>query len=198
MIVDTAVVKSWNEAEGISGPREAELARCIQAAGDLIQETTSRVIEQQALTLRFDGWRADGLYRNELWLPKGHRPVAHLDPDFVTVVENGATLSVGEGIESNADVLIVNANVDSPCRLVKPYAPWFWGYQNILVTYKAGWPTAQIPTWVQQLVAEVALLMFRDPKWLGQASQSRAGAAVTWMTDLSQRGRWALNNLAVS
>ena len=196
-------VMSWIRKD-IDPNRQSELERCCSAATSFLAALTDRTLERTTKVVYFDGDVALGGGR-ELWLHPGHRPVLHTGADLVTVESNGSALSVAVGYTTTAGAVLVGANEDRPCRLVRYAGIWPTGIQNIKVTYKCGWQTDRsvvadtqpVPLGVEQLANEIAWLMFVSPSWLGLSNVSHAGAAVSISNDLSPASKRMLDNLIV-
>jgi hypothetical protein len=142
--------------------------------------------DETALTVYLDGQARIGPYNNILLLPVKYRPIVHTGSDLVTMTEDGSALNVGVGYDASANVILVGQNVNQRCELVKPLSHWSLGYQNVVVTVpKAGYAAGSIPSDIEQLATEIALLIFRSPSWIGKASKSTRGGSLTYAKDLT-------------
>lgn len=192
-----AVLEAWAEGK-LDGATDAVLERCLLAATVYFEQQTSRVFAKpgSAYSTVLNGNDADGKLGEILLLPRGHRPVIHSTPDFVTVTENGVSLTVAIGYSTTADVIVEHANEDKRARLIRrptvrpmlaydqfveKLGYWAPGIQNITASYYAGYASGSIPEDVEQAVCEIALLLYRNPNLVGVASKGRAGhsAALT-------------------
>lgn len=173
--------------------QDTELTAALGRVDDWLPRITGRPIEQTTFTRYFDGY---GQHRC-LWLPSGHYPVKH-DPgvDEVAVEEDGTALTVALGYDNSTEVWIVGADATASIErtaALQRNGTWSGGYQNIKVTYKAGWPT--VPEAIALLANEAVWLTFQSPTWLGKASFSQAGESATWEKDLTPASRHTLRSL---
>jgi hypothetical protein len=196
MIGTAAELRSWFNVQ-LDPLRDTELERCLVAAGTWVTAATGRDIEQANYVERLDGSQAKGRGCEILYLNAGRHPITYpgSGATLLTVTEDGTALTLAEGYSTTAGVLVVNANLDAPCRLVRNGTAWSDGAQNIAVAYQAGFASASVPAWIKQTVYEVALHLFKSPAWIGQAAQSAAGAAVTFQKDLSPFAQDSLRRL---
>lgn len=194
-LTTVATVKAWGEPT-LDSRNDDVLSDCIDAAEALIERVTGRVLNQASFTRYFSGGEAVGRGRDTIYLQQGHRPVIHSGGDLVTVTEDGSALTVAVGYSATANVILSGVNEDKQCALRRNYSVWSnAAYDNITVTYKAGWTTSTVPNDVKQLIAEVAWLIFRSPGWLGKASTSKAGTAVSFEKDLTPQSAAVISQL---
>lgn len=196
-LITVADLTPWTDQE-ISTARQDEANRCCVAAQSWVEGRTGRTLEVGAAVTRyFDGSDAGGRYGDELWLPAEDRPVIHSGGDLLTVTEDGAAVTVAVGYSTSAGAILKGANADRRGCLVRRDQAWASGVQNIAVVYKLGWSTTTLPARVKELLLELALLFFREPQWIGKASVSKAGGAVTIMRELSPGAQGVLESLRV-
>lgn len=194
-LVTIGDVKAWGEP-GLDSLNDTALTRCIDAAEDWLERVTGRVVTQTEFTRYFSGRDAVGACRDTIYLNAGHRPVIHSGSDLVVVTEDGVAVTVAIGYSATADAILVGVNEDRQCAIRRNYAPWSGTtYDNVKVVYKAGWTTSTLPDDVEQLLIEVAWLMFRSPKWVGQASISRAGGSASFEKELTPQSAVCLATL---
>lgn len=191
-LIDNTVIQSWLRKD-IDPAYEAEMDRCCAAAVDWVEAQTGRILDAASKTAYLDGDDAGGARRDILYLPSAWRPVTHSGSTAMTVVQNATTLSLGIGYSTTVDVQIDGANEDRPCRLVRRQGvPWLGGLQNITVTATVGYTAATLPADIAQLIAELALLFFRTPDWLGKVSVSKSGASASIVNELSEASKATL------
>lgn len=198
-------VLSWVKKDTTFDPaRQDELARCIAAATSILARVTGRQMERVTRSLSLNGNDACGKDGELLFLPKGDRYVLHTTgPNLITVTENGSSLAMLTGYTNAAGCLVVDANVDRPCQLIRTTGYWTPGYQNILVGYKCGWTVDDgadpqpVPDYVIQLANCVAWKLFQEPAWLGKLNVSNAGSAVTLSSDLPPEEAAILSSLVI-
>lgn len=197
-------IAAWAKQD-IATEYQDALTTCINAAGSMLEQLTGRTLMRATKTAYFDGKYALGA-SDEIWLDPGHRPVLHTGSDLVTVTVNGSSLTVSSTYSTTAGVILIGANEDAPCRLIRSAGPWSTGLRNIAVTYKCGWQTdpalvgtdsQPLPKMVEQLANEFAWLLFSEANWLGKANVSHAGAAVTIANELSLASKGILESLTV-
>lgn len=195
-LTTVAKVKAWAEPS-LDTTRDSEITRIIAAVAAWLPRATGRIIEQATLTRYFDGGEdAQGHKRDTIYLPSGHRPVAHSGSDLVTVTEDGVSLTVAVGYSTSADVIVTNADIDLPCSLVRNGTAWSDSVpQNIKVVYKAGFAT--IGAEIEQLANELAYREFKQPGYLARASASRAEHSVAWDDEFTAESRLLLQRLTV-
>ena len=187
-----AAVKAWADS-GMGSGSDTELTAALARVDDWLPRVTGRPIEQASFTRYFDGYGLRGV----LYLPSGHYPVKH-DPvnDEVAVEEDGSALTVALGHDTSTDCWIVGADATASIERsahLRRNGSWSGGYQNIKVTYKAGWPT--VPAGIAWLANELVWLEFKSPGWLGKATTSREGESVTWSKDLTPQSARTLGGL---
>lgn len=193
-LFDIDDLKRWANPS-MDGQRDEELLRCADAATAWFKRVAQWEIESAAHTIYLDGNDAVGSVRNILHVPFKYRPVVHSGETLVTVSEDGTSLTVGVGYDTDADVIVVNANVEDQCELVKPSTSWSSGYQNITATLTAGYAAASIPDDVTQLVMEATLLMFKSPAWIGKVSQTSQAGSISFEKELTPQSAALLNRL---
>ena len=197
-------VAAWAK-QTVKDEYQAALQSAIDAAGSMLETLTNRVLIRATKTVYFDGKRALG-NSDELWLDPGHRPVLHTGSDLVTVSVNGSSLTVAASYSTTAGVMLVGANEDSPCRLIRQFGPWTTGIRNIVVSYKCGFQTDPaltatdtfpVPSNIKQLANEMSWLVFNSASLLGKQNVSHAVAAVTLSNELSPYGKAVLEAITV-
>jgi len=195
MIADLGKLKAWANPK-MDSLRDEELERVLTVASTWLQAVTGRDIEQATYTERFSGDLAEGWARDTILLHPGRRPVTYPDGGTFAVTEDGATLTHAEGYSAAADVLVEAANdADRRCKLVRNLGRWIPGRQNIVVTYRAGWAPALVPSWIEQLAMEVAWLVFSAPAWIGKSNRTVAGESVAYQDGLTPASQAALERL---
>ncbi len=199
-IISLGTLKAW-AATNLDTSKDDVLTRCISAATLWLQRRTGRVFEQAAYTRYFDGEGAGGKGIDTIFLDPGHRPVMY-DPTgtpaiALTVTEDGTELDEAIGYNTTADVIIVGANLDEPCRLIRNSGTWAPGKQNIEVEYTAGWLAANVPAEIGEVICEVAWLFFQSPSWLGKGAIGKAGSSVSIEKELPAWSKEIIEGLRV-
>ncbi len=127
------------------------------------------------------------------------------------VQENGATLAKGTGYDAagTLDVLLYaregilvrkagTSNVDlATAFATRIERAWAQGLQNLVVTYTAGYvdPATECPDLVRACV-QLAILMYKGGRRVGNAAQSRQAGNVSYITDLPDSAKQAIYRYA--
>ena len=202
-LVDVVYVRNWARGK-LQGALDPGLSETILAAGAWFERAVGRSFLKRTYTTLLDGSRSSGTVGAVLYLPREHTPVIHSGAELVTVTENGQARTVALGYSTTADVIVVGANERKRCKLLRSprsypslvgeafeAAVGYWapGYQNIAVTYKAGYSEAEIPDDVKLAVAEITTKMYMEPVKVSKSSSARGGAAVSFLDELSAQTR---------
>lgn len=181
-LITKAEYKQW-ASPGMNTDRDDELDVLIDAAEEWIEDVADWKVEQDTYTIHLDGNDAIGPSGNILLMPAKYRPVIHTGGDLVTLTEDGSSLSVTATYDTSKDVMLVGANEERRCELVKNSTPWSSGYRNVAVTFKAGYTT--IPSQVKQLARELVHVMLRTPQATLKSGKSTRSGSVSIARQLS-------------
>lgn len=199
-LVTSAEVTAWVAGDGVSVPAvdAGTMTACIAAAGEYINDYSSRVWESTAFTRYLNGDDAYGKNRDRLRLDRSHFPVTY-PTDAVTVSENGSALTVGQGYSVSVGVIIENAGLEVPAVLVRQSAlygsGWIPGRQNILVTYKAGFAT--VPETIKCAARELTWLLYQEGRKVGIDNVTQGGSGRSLIHQLSALSLDILNGKRV-
>lgn len=203
-LVTTQEVKDWVAGDGvttISGVNDTVLTACIVAAGEVINDYTSRVWERTTFTRYLNGDDAYGADGERLRLDRSHFPLTY-PTDTVTVSENGVSLSVGQGYTTSVAVLIENAGLEMPAVLVRQgssiwqgWGGWSPGRQNIQASYFAGFVT--IPESIKYPAKELSWLLYQEGRKVGIDNVAQAGSSRALVHRLSAMSIEILNGKLV-
>lgn len=183
-------------ASSVGDGRDETIDDCIAAASALLERIRPLERPASAIVRWFDGSEASGPGRDQIRIPRMFSPIVNVNPDFVTVEEDGVALTVFEGYSATpGDVQIRNANAHRQCALYRIDGPWGIGAQNVKVSFKYGYTAAAMPDDIVQLASEIAWFMFQTQHWIGKASQSAAGHTVSFEKSLSVTAKETLRRL---
>lgn len=196
-LTDLSAVKAAYAPDPSDTSKDAEITRLVGVVDVYLPRVLGRILERQNFVRYFDG--AD--WDRELPLNPGHRPVVHEpsaspDPIVVGVQENGVSLVVGTGYDPNCEVIVVNANLDKPCALVRPAARWTADVpQNVKVTYTAG--PASVSADVSQLANWFVWYAVTEPTRFAKLQQSAGPVALNFSKELPIDLKLLFNSLVV-
>jgi len=199
-LVTTAEVQAFVAGDGINTPTvdATLLTACIAAAGEVINDYTSRVWERAQFTRYLNGDDAYGKNGERLRLDRSHFPLTY-PTDPITITENGVSLSVGQGYSVNAAVLVENAGLEMPGILVRQNAfyglGWSPGRQNIQATYWAGYTTPQES--IKYPAKELSWLLYQEGRKVGIDNVAQAGSSRALVHKLSALSQEILNGKRV-
>jgi len=124
------------------------------------------------------------------------------------VTENGITLTAGKGYSTTLQVLQEDAQgilrrragggdllvLEAQAMAGFPSCRgWSGGFQNIRVTYRAGYELDQVPRDLQIACAELARLIFRQVPRSGTSGRSRPRGSTSFAEALPERTRAAIH-----
>jgi hypothetical protein len=175
-----------------SSQNDTELSAHVASASDWVRDEINRDMDERAYTEVLDG-------NNQQMIQLAHEPIKlSVVP---VVVENGVALVVAFGFSSSADV-VVKPGTLAPresaylARVMGPSAPitpayaqpgrWAPGFQNITVTYTAGFDAASMPPAIKGLTKYIAARFWKeaDRKEIGIARRATGGRSVDYAKDL--------------
>jgi len=204
-LVDVGTFKA-HYSPGLDPLNDAALEEILIAATDLIYRIAyPRIfLEPSVAYVEYhDGARAAGRMRDSLYTK--HYPITSI----TSVKENGVAIVTASGYTTTADALIYSeagilmrrpGGTSIPLGVVSGIGSrWTEGYQNIEITYKAGYSAANMPGHITQACIEAAAMMLREPARTGDQAFSRSvsGSAsnehdmpASWREKVSAMAPW--------
>lgn len=198
-----------NEFKGYLGPdvkkssqNDTELAAHVASASDWVRDEINRDFDERVYVELLDG-------NNQQMIQLAHEPVKL--SVLPVVLENGITLAVAFGYSTAADV-IVKPGTLAPresaylARVMGPTAPltpsyaqpgrWAPGFQNITVTYTAGYDAATMPPAIKALTKYIAARLWKeaDRKEIGIARRTTGGRSVDYAKDIPEPYKTTIGN----
>ncbi|HET6373012.1 MAG TPA: hypothetical protein VFG76_06880 [Candidatus Polarisedimenticolia bacterium] len=188
---------------GLEGLADDVFQRCLEAATvEIERQIAPRRLVAANYIEDYDGALAAGRWKDTLYLDQW--PVISV----TSVTESGTALVTGTGYDAGGTIAVLREDARGVLRRrpggsdlnvlssSSPFRRWSAGYQNIRVTYRAGYEETAIPSDLIQACIELTVLLIKQASRSGSEAVSRGRGSVTYATELPDRTKRIIDRYA--